>query len=100
MPSTRLPAAITPVGPPEAEPARRHYPGCVAQGRFGPNEWLVDEIYQQYLADRESVDPAWWDFFADYTPADGSALKAQLDHAAANGHGSPVAAAPATAAPS
>jgi 2-oxoglutarate dehydrogenase E1 component len=55
----------------------------VAQGRFGPNEWLVDEIYQQYLADRESVDPAWWDFFADYTPADGSALKAQLDHAAA-----------------
>ena len=50
----------------------------MAQGRFGPNEWLVDEIYQQYLADRESVDPAWWDFFADYTPADGSALKAQL----------------------
>ena len=58
----------------------------MAQGRFGPNEWLVDEIYQQYLADRESVDPAWWDFFADYTPADGSALKAQLDQAAANGH--------------
>ena len=71
----------------------------MAQGRFGPNEWLVDEIYQQYLADRESVDPAWWDFFADYTPADGSALKAQLDHAAANGHGAPVAAAPAAPAP-
>ena len=55
---------------------RRHYPGEVAQGRFGPNEWLVDEIYQQYLADRDSVDPAWWDFFADYTPADGSAVSA------------------------
>ena len=27
---------------------------------FGPNEWLVDEIYQQYLDDRNSVDPAWW----------------------------------------
>jgi len=37
---------------------------------FGPNEWLVDEIYQQYLADKESVDPAWWDFFADYQPVD------------------------------
>jgi multifunctional 2-oxoglutarate metabolism enzyme len=58
----------------------------VAQGRFGPNEWLVDEIYQQYLTDRDSVDPAWWDFFADYSPADGSALKAQIDHAQANGH--------------
>jgi 2-oxoglutarate dehydrogenase E1 component len=39
---------------------------------FGPNEWLVDEIYQQYLRDPESVDKAWWDFFADYSPADGS----------------------------
>jgi 2-oxoglutarate decarboxylase len=35
---------------------------------FGPNEWLVDEIYQQYLADPNSVDRAWWDFFADYQP--------------------------------
>ncbi len=35
---------------------------------FGPNEWLVDEIYEQYLADRNTVDPAWWDFFADYKP--------------------------------
>jgi len=37
---------------------------------FGPNEWLVDELYQQYLADKNSVDPAWWDFFADYHPAE------------------------------
>ncbi|MFD7935912.1 hypothetical protein ACFV4T_15550, partial [Streptomyces sp. NPDC059755] len=36
---------------------------------FGPNEWLVDEIYQQYLQDPNSVDRAWWDFFADYKPA-------------------------------
>ena len=33
---------------------------------FGPNEWLVDEIYQQFLRDPESVDCAWWDFFNDY----------------------------------
>ncbi|MDP9394007.1 MAG: hypothetical protein M3Q27_07005, partial [Actinomycetota bacterium] len=37
---------------------------------FGPNEWLVEEMYQQYLKDPESVDRAWWDFFADYSPAD------------------------------
>ncbi|WTW95026.1 multifunctional oxoglutarate decarboxylase/oxoglutarate dehydrogenase thiamine pyrophosphate-binding subunit/dihydrolipoyllysine-residue succinyltransferase subunit [Streptomycetaceae bacterium NBC_01309] len=36
---------------------------------FGPNEWLVDEIYQQYLQDPNSVDRAWWDFFADYKPS-------------------------------
>ena len=33
---------------------------------FGPNEWIVDEMYQRYLADPTSVDPAWHDFFADY----------------------------------
>jgi len=37
---------------------------------FGPNEWLVDEIYQQFLTDPASVDPAWWDFFADYVPTE------------------------------
>jgi 2-oxoglutarate dehydrogenase E1 component len=37
---------------------------------FGPNEWLVDEIYEQFLADRASVDPAWWEFFEGYTPPD------------------------------
>src|SRR5664280_362018 len=45
---------------------------------FGPNEWLVEEIYQQYLADPDSVDAAWHDFFADYRrnggePAENSA---------------------------
>jgi len=36
---------------------------------FGTNVWLVDEIYQQYLADPKSVDQVWVDFFADYDPA-------------------------------
>ncbi|HEY3681607.1 MAG TPA: multifunctional oxoglutarate decarboxylase/oxoglutarate dehydrogenase thiamine pyrophosphate-binding subunit/dihydrolipoyllysine-residue succinyltransferase subunit [Streptosporangiaceae bacterium] len=35
---------------------------------FGPNEWLVDELYQKYLEDPNSVDKAWWNFFADYRP--------------------------------
>jgi 2-oxoglutarate dehydrogenase E1 component len=41
---------------------------------FGPNEWLVDEIYEQFLADRSQVDPAWWEFFEGYTPTDFSGM--------------------------
>jgi 2-oxoglutarate decarboxylase len=33
---------------------------------LGPNEWLVDEMYEQYLADPSSVSQAWQEFFADY----------------------------------
>ncbi|WP_242611136.1 multifunctional oxoglutarate decarboxylase/oxoglutarate dehydrogenase thiamine pyrophosphate-binding subunit/dihydrolipoyllysine-residue succinyltransferase subunit [Blastococcus saxobsidens] len=36
---------------------------------FGTNEWLVEEMYQQYLADPSSVDQAWHEFFADYRPS-------------------------------
>ena len=37
-------------------------------GQFGPNEWLVEEMYQRFLDDPTAVDPAWHDFFADYRP--------------------------------
>jgi multifunctional 2-oxoglutarate metabolism enzyme len=39
---------------------------------FGPNEWIVEDMYQRYLADPASVDPAWHDFFADYRPESGT----------------------------
>jgi 2-oxoglutarate decarboxylase len=39
---------------------------------FGANEWLVDELYERYLADPGSVDRAWWSFFADYRPVRGN----------------------------
>src|SRR5712692_1340680 len=42
---------------------------AVGQADFGANEWLVDELYQKYLADPGSVDRAWWSFFADYQPS-------------------------------
>ncbi|MEW2381730.1 multifunctional oxoglutarate decarboxylase/oxoglutarate dehydrogenase thiamine pyrophosphate-binding subunit/dihydrolipoyllysine-residue succinyltransferase subunit [Micromonospora sp. NPDC047707] len=44
---------------------------------FGPNEWIVEEMYQRYLTDPTSVDPAWHDFFADYRPAPGAAPRAE-----------------------
>ncbi|MDX2968284.1 multifunctional oxoglutarate decarboxylase/oxoglutarate dehydrogenase thiamine pyrophosphate-binding subunit/dihydrolipoyllysine-residue succinyltransferase subunit [Kribbella solani] len=37
---------------------------------FGANEWLVDELYEKYLQDPKSVDPAWLDFFKTYKPGD------------------------------
>ncbi|MDP1804142.1 MAG: hypothetical protein Q8K72_03160, partial [Acidimicrobiales bacterium] len=36
------------------------------QASFGPNAWLVDEMYEQYRADPSSVTESWRDFFADY----------------------------------
>jgi multifunctional 2-oxoglutarate metabolism enzyme len=40
--------------------------GPSGRADFGPNQWLVDELYQRYQADPGSVDQAWWSFFADY----------------------------------
>ena len=40
--------------------------------QFGPNEWLVEEMYQRFLDDPTTVDPAWHEFFADYKPGDGA----------------------------
>ena len=45
--------------------------GSDAAKEFGANEWLVDEMYERFLADPQSVDKAWWDFFSDFTPAPG-----------------------------
>jgi len=33
---------------------------------LGPNAWLVDEKYEQFLSDPGSVSASWRDFFADY----------------------------------
>ena len=41
-----------------------------ASGTFGPNLWLVEEMYQLFRDDPSSVDPSWHEFFADYQPAD------------------------------
>src|SRR5436305_14115346 len=59
--------------------------------QFGPNEWLVEEMYEQFLSDPSSVDPAWHDFFADYKPTQRATSQAvpttklREEAAAANG---------------
>ncbi len=40
-----------------------------SEGAFGPNAWLVDDMYDRYRADPGSVSESWRDFFADYHPA-------------------------------
>ncbi len=39
---------------------------AVAAAALGPNAWLVDEMYEDYLADPASVSDSWREFFADY----------------------------------
>ncbi len=33
---------------------------------FGANEWLVEELYEQFKADRQSVDESWWPILESY----------------------------------
>ncbi|QCB28191.1 multifunctional oxoglutarate decarboxylase/oxoglutarate dehydrogenase thiamine pyrophosphate-binding subunit/dihydrolipoyllysine-residue succinyltransferase subunit [Corynebacterium endometrii] len=43
---------------------------------FGPNAWLIDEQFQQYSKDPNSVDPEWREYFEkNGTPANESAAK-------------------------
>jgi multifunctional 2-oxoglutarate metabolism enzyme len=67
---------------------------------FGANEWLVDEMFERFQQDPNSVDKAWWDFFKSYTPGDKASPS--TSSSAGNGTGSapakPAAPAPAKAA--
>ncbi len=35
---------------------------------FGANSWLVEEMYEQFRDDPDSVSAAWREFFDDYRP--------------------------------
>src|SRR5579871_4159480 len=46
-----------------------------AAGAYGANAWLVEEMYEAYLADPTSVSESWREFFADYrSPSRSSAV--------------------------
>ncbi|KTR93389.1 alpha-ketoglutarate decarboxylase [Microbacterium testaceum] len=42
--------------------------GTSNEGEFGANEWLVDELYEQFKVDKHSVDKAWWPILEAYHP--------------------------------
>src|SRR2546430_189014 len=68
---------------------------------FGPNAWLVDEMYEQYRQDPKSVSESWQEFFADYTSPGGArgqdAAPTRATAPTTNGSAEPVS--PKTAAP-
>ncbi|MBX3087823.1 MAG: 2-oxo acid dehydrogenase subunit E2, partial [Cryobacterium sp.] len=73
-------------------------------GEFGANEWLVEEMYESFLADRNSVDQAWWPVLDKYhaaktadpaVTAESAAEKHSQDSSAAD---TPTAKAPDTSA--
>jgi multifunctional 2-oxoglutarate metabolism enzyme len=92
-------------------PHRGHGPDPASPADFGANEWLVEELYQRYLADPGSVDRAWWSFFADYQPtltngtgpqpvlASSAGTAAPARPAAASTQAAPAQTAPAQATP-
>ncbi|TWF92741.1 2-oxoglutarate decarboxylase [Saccharopolyspora dendranthemae] len=55
--------------------------------QFGPNEWLIEEMYERFLQDPTSVDSAWHEFFADYKS--GQATNENTATAAAAGTAAP-----------
>ncbi|MDF2444553.1 MAG: multifunctional 2-oxoglutarate metabolism enzyme, partial [Subtercola sp.] len=61
-----------------------------SSGEFGANEWLVDELYEQYLVDKNSVDQSWWTILEHYRPSgSGDADGGQAAGGAAAGAGEP-----------
>src|SRR6516165_745834 len=70
--SSESPHAAADLSASTANPSTSGDPAEPGVTDFGANEWLVDELYQRYLADPGSVDRAWWSFFADYRPTRGN----------------------------
>ena len=73
---------------------------------FGGNEWLVDELYERYQQDKNTVDAKWWPLFESFAASDASSANGTSGTAVAVHPATrelpvvaPAAAAPAAAAP-
>ena len=65
------------------------------QDTFGANEWLVEEMYERYRQDPNSVDKAWWAVFAEreVAAANGGANNGGASNGAESAQTAPAAAA-------
>jgi multifunctional 2-oxoglutarate metabolism enzyme len=61
------------------------------QESFGPNIWLVDEMYRRYQDDPRTVGESWREFFQGYTPKAGTAAGVRAEPGATNDEGPGVA---------
>ncbi|MCD1145703.1 multifunctional oxoglutarate decarboxylase/oxoglutarate dehydrogenase thiamine pyrophosphate-binding subunit/dihydrolipoyllysine-residue succinyltransferase subunit [Kocuria sp. LUK] len=50
-----------------------HQPQHLIPEEFAGNEWLVDELFEKYQEDRNSVDRKWWPVFEAMSAEDGAA---------------------------
>ncbi len=66
---------------------------------FGPNAWLVDEMYDRYRQDPDSVSESWQEFFADYRRDDATNGSAVSRHADTDSRGQTAAPVPPTPTP-
>ncbi len=67
-------------------------PDETTSGEFGANEWLVDEMYERYLVDKNSVDRAWWPVLESYHQTASAPPEAPAPPAAAPEAATPPAA--------
>ena len=42
-----------------------------AAEEFGANEWMVEELYERFVVDKNSVDPTWWPTLEKYAAKSG-----------------------------
>ena len=61
---------------------------------FGANEWLVDEMYERYLSDPTSLEPAWIEFFKTYNPNNSAGNSSANSSATSSATTAPIAGAP------
>ncbi|MDO5052298.1 MAG: multifunctional oxoglutarate decarboxylase/oxoglutarate dehydrogenase thiamine pyrophosphate-binding subunit/dihydrolipoyllysine-residue succinyltransferase subunit [Pseudoclavibacter sp.] len=77
-----------------------HTTGTDSASDFGANDWLVEEMYEKYLQDKNSVDPAWWPTLERHAAGRAAESRPAESEGAAAGRSGPAApAAPAGAAP-
>ena len=80
--------------------------GAGGNGSFGPNAWLVDDMYDRFVLDPDSVSESWREFFSDYRPTPLPEARTAVpqppptDESAGPSGGTAPAAVPAWAAPS
>ncbi|WP_139318427.1 hypothetical protein, partial [Kocuria sp. CNJ-770] len=52
-----------------------HQPQHPIPEEFAGNEWLVDELFEKYRSDKNSVDEKWWPIFEAMSADNGTATE-------------------------
>ena len=76
-----------------------HHASAPSSASFGANDWLVEEMYDQYRRDPSSVSEGWREFFTDYRADNGQAAAPSASEAPPADAGQRVPAPEATAPP-